>query len=100
MSEQQQAGGGDWASEVVDQLEGFVKTVTSKTTQPIRTIARGLIYALLLFGLAIAVVLLFTIGAVRGLTNLVGGRAWLADAILGGIFAVAGLFLWGKRRVR
>lgn len=50
-------------------------------------------------GLGVAVLLLVTIGAVRGLTNLVGGRAWLADAILGGIFSLLGLLVWRKRYV-
>lgn len=98
VSEQQQTG--DWAAQLVDQLEGFVQTITSKTTQPLRSIARALVYGVFVSGLAIAMLLLFTIGAVRGLTNLVGGRAWLAHTILGGIFVVVGMLLWRKRRVR
>ena len=98
MSEERQASG-DWATQVVDELEGFVKSVSSKTTQPLRTISRAIVYGLMMAGIATAVLLLFTIGAVRGLTNLLGGRAWAADAILGGIFAIAGMFLWRKRRV-
>ena len=97
MSEERQATG-DWATQVVDELEGFVKTISSKTTQPIRMITRVIVYGLMMAGLGVAVLLLFTIGAVRGLTNLLGGRAWLADAVLGGIFAVAGMLLWRKRR--
>lgn len=98
MSEERQANG-DWATQVVDELEGFVKSVSSKTTQPLRTISRAIVYGLMMAGIVTAVLLLFTIGAVRGLTNLLGGRAWAADAILGGIFALAGMFLWRKRRV-
>ncbi len=99
VNEQQQPNG-DWAAQLVDQLEGFVQTVTSKTTQPVRTIARAIVYGVLLAGLGVAVLLLFTIGAVRGLTNLVGGRAWMAHAVIGGIFVVVGMLLWRKRRVR
>ena len=99
MSEQQQPTG-DWAAQLVDQLEGFVRSVTAKTTQPVRTIARALVYGVLMAGLGIAILLLFTIGAVRGLTNLVGGRAWLAHTVLGGIFVLVGMLLWRKRRVR
>lgn len=99
MSEEQQQSG-DWASHLVDDLEGIVKSITAKTTQPIRSIARALVYGLCMLGLGLATLLLFTIAAVRGLTNLVGGRAWLADAILGGIFVAVGLLLWSKRRLR
>jgi hypothetical protein len=99
VSEEQQANG-DWASQLVDELEGIVKTITAKTTQPLRTVARGIVYGLCMLGLGVAMLLLVTIGAVRGLTNLVGGRAWLAHTILGGIFVVVGLLLWSKRRLR
>lgn len=98
MSEERQATG-DWATQLVDELEGFVQSISSKTTQPLRAVARGLVYGLLMAGLGVAVLLLVTIGAVRGLTNLVGGRAWLADAILGGIFSLLGLLVWRKRYV-
>ena len=99
VSEQQQPNG-DWAAQLVDQLEGFVQSVSSKTTQPLRTVVRAIVYSVFMVGLAVAILLLFTIGAVRGLTNLVGGRAWLAHTILGGIFVLVGMLLWRKRRVR
>lgn len=99
VSEQQQSNG-DWAAQLVDQLEGLVQSITSKTTQPLRTVARAVVYGVLMTGLGVAILLLFTIGAVRGLTNLVGGRAWLAHTILGGMFTLVGMLLWRKRRVR
>jgi Putative Actinobacterial Holin-X, holin superfamily III len=99
VSDQQQPAGGDWASQLVDQLEDTVKRVTAKTTQPIRSIARGATYAFLLLGLGVAAFLLLTIGAIRGLTNALG-RAWLADLVIGGIFFAIGLLAWRKRRSR
>lgn len=98
MTEEKQPTG-DWATQLVDDLEGFVDTLTSKTTQPIRNVARALVYGLLVAGLGVAILLLLTIGAVRGLTNLLGGRAWAADAVLGGIFSLSGMLLWRKRHL-
>lgn len=98
MTEEQHATG-DWATKLVDELEGFVDTLTSKTTKPIRTVARALVYGLLVAGLALAILLLVIIGAVRGLTNLLGGRVWAADALLGGIFSLGGMLLWRKRHL-
>jgi hypothetical protein len=39
-------------------------------------------------------------GAVRALNLLLPGDVWVAHGITGGIFTLAGLFLWKKRTVK
>lgn len=90
----------DWAAQIVDTLDGVIGTVKSKTTQPAMNFVRTAVYGLMAAGLAFAMLLLFTIGGVRVLDAYLPQGVWLADLIIGGIFVIAGLFLWSKRRTK
>ena len=100
VADETSASGSDWATQVVDTLESVVGAVKAKTTVPALNLVRTVVYALMGIGLVFATLLLLTIGSVRVLDAYLPQGVWLAYLILGGIFSVAGLFVWSKRSVK
>jgi hypothetical protein len=86
----------DWTVQVADTIESVVGSVRSKTAAPLETIARALVYGIIVSTMGVATLVLSTIMSIRLLGYLL--PIWAAYAILGGLFTVAGLFLWRKRR--
>lgn len=86
----------DWTDQVTDLIVDLVDSTREKTTGPILTAARGVVYGVVI--LVIAAVLI-----VAGLAF--GGRAlalipvpeWASYGILGLLFAVIGVVCWGRR---
>lgn len=89
--------GDDWVAQAADTLEGLVTTVRSKTTEPVEWIARVVVYGILAAVLGVAILVLLTITTIRVLDIILPWEVWFAYAVLGGIFTVVGLFLWGMR---
>jgi hypothetical protein len=89
--------GDDWPRQTADTIERLVVTVRDKTTGPLETVARGLVFGLLAGVLGVAALVLVSIALVRALDAYVPGDVWAAHFITGGIFTLAGLFLWTKR---
>ena len=93
----------DWSAQAADLIETAVVTVRDKTTVPLRTVTRAVVYGIALSVVAVLSLVLAIAGAVRGLTlaltPLVGRgpggqhRVWVTYAIIGGIFTLAGLLL-------
>ena len=92
--------GGDWAAQSADTIERVVGSVRGKTSEPVDKVARILVYGLLAAFLGLAVVVLLAIALVRALDVAIPGDVWSAHAVTGGIFTLAGLFLWRKRSVK
>ena len=99
----------DWTVQVADRVESVVIGVRDKTTVPLTTVARALVYGLIAGTLGIVAVVLVAISAVRALTYLPlhspppdthGRSVWVAEAIIGGIFTLPGLFFLRKARRR
>jgi hypothetical protein len=86
----------DWTVQVADTVESFVGSIRNKTTVPAETVARGLVYGILLATMATTALILATVGVVRLLH--IWLAIWAVYAIVGGLFTVLGLFLWRKRR--
>ncbi len=97
MSERQ-ASESDWASQIVDGLEGFVGTVKSKTTEPVQKAAKYAVFGFMAIGVIIMAFLLLTILAIRVLDIFV--PVWAAYLLLGGMFSVLGLLVWSRRHPR
>lgn len=91
-------GGDDWTNQVADTIESVVGAVRDKTTKPVVTIARALVYGLVAAVFGVALVILLTITAVRVLDLFL--PIWAAYLLLGGIFLLAGGFLWTKAWAR
>jgi hypothetical protein len=100
--------GSDWTVQAADTIESVVGGIRDKTTVPITTAARVLVYGLVAGTLGLAALVLVAVGLVRVgvvyLGNLAwvsdaSGRAvWAADALIGAVFVLAGLLVWRLRR--
>jgi hypothetical protein len=88
----------DWAASTADSIERVVSSIRSKTTDPLDRIVRVVVYGLLAGIVGIAALTLLIAALIRALDVAIPGGVWSAHVIVGGIFTVAGLFLWTKRR--
>ncbi len=88
--------GPDWPVQVADSIERVVGAVRDKTARPLTTVARGLVYGLIALVMAIAVLVLVTVGLVRAVDAYLPGEVWSAHLLVGAIFCLAGAFLLGK----
>src|SRR5437763_9958132 len=96
--------GDDWTVQAADTIESVVGTIRDKTVVPATTVARALVYGLVVAALgAVVIVFLITVAVRLGAAYLPGwfsdrhGRsAWATQAILGGILTLAGLFFLRK----
>jgi hypothetical protein len=96
----------NWAPDLADQITEFVGNVRDKTTNNAIKAARGVVFGLLAAFLGLTLLVLTLITLTRGLQALLDlgvswGRAvYLSYFIVGGIFALTGLFLMTKRATR
>jgi hypothetical protein len=87
---------GDWAAQVADRIVDLVGQVRDRTTQPVVTATRGIVFGLLALVLGLAAVVLIAITLVRVLTYLPGG-VWVAHLITGSLFLIVGIVAMVKR---
>lgn len=85
----------DWTVQTADTIERVVGSVRNKTTVPLTTVARGLVYGLLAAFTGMTALVLLAIAAVRLLTIALG-EAWAAHLVSGAIFTLAGVLLLRK----
>jgi hypothetical protein len=90
----------DWAAETADAIERLVGSIRTKTSGPLEALARILVYGLVALIVGLAAAVLGAVALVRALDLALPGDVWLAHGLTGGIFALAGLFLWRKRTVK
>ena len=95
--------GGDWTVQAADTIESVVGSIRDKTAKPLTTVARGLVFGLIAGILGGAAVVLLIIGLVRALVELLpfddhARNVWVAEAGLGGLFLLVGLFVFAKRK--
>lgn len=93
----------EWPDEIADRIESFVGTVRDKTTVPVTTAARAIVFGLVIAFLGVAALLLLIIGVVRVLDvylpfHPMARRVWVVDGAASAIFLMLGAFLWTKRR--
>jgi hypothetical protein len=88
----------DWPVQATDAVERVVGTIRDKTTVPLTTAARGIVYGLIAGVMAGAAAVLIAIAAVRFVDIWIPGPVWRAEGAVGTVFALGGLFLWSKRR--
>lgn len=86
----------DWTIQVADTIESVVGSVRDKTATPLETLARALVYGILILVMGTAALVLLTIALVRAGSYLL--PVWTVYAIVGGLFTLVGLLLWRKRR--
>jgi hypothetical protein len=88
---------GDWSAQAADTIESVVGTIRDKTTVPLTTVARALVYGIVAGVAGGAALLLLAIALVRLLDVYTPGNVWKVYAVVGGLFTVGGLFAWSKR---
>jgi hypothetical protein len=86
-------GGNDWSVQAADTIERFVSTIRDKTSVPLTTVARALVFGLLAAVMGLTTLVFLTIAAVRVVNVVVPGDVWSAYLLVGGIFTLLGLFL-------
>ena len=87
----------DWTSDAADAIDRAVGLARDRTVVPARALTRGLVYGMLAVLVVLPAVVLLIVGAFRGLTEAYQGEVWASWLTLGGIFVIAGVFLWARR---
>lgn len=90
----------DWPAETADAIERLVGSIRAKTSGPLEAVARVLVYGLVALIVGTAAAVLASVALVRALDLALPGDVWVAHGLSGGIFVVAGLFLWRKRTIK
>jgi uncharacterized protein YacL len=89
----------DWTTDAVDTLENVVGAIRDKTVVPAQKATKAVVFGLLVAFFVLAAVLMLAIALFRVLVVLTG-EVWAAYLILGGIFVLAGAFVWTLRSSR
>lgn len=94
----------DWTDQIVDRIESVVGGIRTKTTDPVITVSRIVVYGLVATVLGV-IALIFLVLAILRLHvylpfNSEERRVWVTYAGLGAIFLALGMFLWRKRAPR
>jgi drug/metabolite transporter (DMT)-like permease len=89
----------DWTTNAVDSLDKAVATVRDKTVVPAENATKVIVVGLLVAFFAVTALLMMAIALFRVLV-VVTGEVWAAYLILGGIFVLAGVFVWTLRSPR
>lgn len=90
--------GGDWPAQATNTIVDLVGTVRDKTTGPITTAARGLVFGFFAAVLAGIIGVLAIIAVIRLLDEALPSGVWLPYLILGVLFVVAGTLVFRKRK--
>ena len=90
------APSGDWTVQVADTIESIVSSGRDKTAVPLETVARALVYGILVAVMGTTAMVLVTIALVRAGSYLL--PVWAVYAATGGLFCGLGLLCWRWRR--
>jgi hypothetical protein len=92
-----QRSDGDWTVQVADTVERVVGTIRDKTSVPLTTIARAIVFGLLAAAMGIVMAVLVAVALVRVVDVVTGeGNVWIAHLAVGGLFSVVGAFFLRK----
>jgi hypothetical protein len=92
--------GAQWPAQAADLVVEVVDAVRDKTTTPVLTIARAVVYGTAIVFLAITSVVLLIVAMIRFIDVWLPGDVWSAYLLLGTLMLVGGLVLWATRRPR
>ena len=88
---------GDWASSLVDRFINVVEQVRNVTTRPVITLARALVFGVVMICCLLAALVLTGIGLFRLLDVALPGDSWSAHLVLGTVCCALGTLLWSRR---
>jgi hypothetical protein len=86
----------DWTTQAADAIEAAVDAVRERSVVPAQRATRAVVYGLLVSFFVTTAVVVFTVGAFRGLVILTGD-AWIAHLSVGGMLVLVGGFCWSRR---
>ena len=89
--------GEDWADQAADTVVRVVDAVREKTTGPVLTAARAIVYGIIGAFAAVVALVVLVIALIRLLDVYLPGEVWSAYLVLGLVFSVGGLLAWRKR---
>ena len=90
----------DLSQRALDTIDTVVATVNDKAIRPAIVAARAVVFGVIIGVIAIAVVVLLSVGFIRLTTDyLFHYRVWVSYLALGGLFCVGGMFAYSKRGV-
>ena len=89
----------DWTTDAVDTLENVISTVRDKVVVPAEKTTKAVVFGLLVGFFVLTAVFMLAIALFRLLVVLTD-EVWAAYLILGGIFVLAGAFVWTLRSPR
>jgi hypothetical protein len=93
----------NWAADLADTVERVVGTVRDRTTKPLVTASRGVVFGLLAAILGVVAAILLILVATRATQALLDiwfrheMSVYLSYFIVGGIICLGGLFVLSKR---
>ncbi len=82
----------------VAKFTDVVETVRSRTSGPLVTAVRALVYGVAIATATVGAVVLVAVAAVRALDIVVPGDVWAAHLITSAVFGLVGAWAWSKRR--
>ena len=88
---------GDWASSIVDRFVHLVDQVRNVTTRPVISMARALVFGVVMACCLVAALALTGIGLFRLLDVVLPGGSWSAHLVLGAVCCALGALLWSRR---
>lgn len=89
---------GDWPAQATDAIVDLVGTVRDKTTGPITTVARGVVFGFFAGVVGITIAILALIAVIRLLDEALPSGVWLPYLILGVLFVLVGALVFRKRK--
>lgn len=91
------AAGSDWTAQAADTIERVVTGIRDKTSVPLTTVVRALVFGLLAATMGLVIAVFGAIVAIRVLTAYVfRGEVWASYLLVGGIFVLPGVFFLRK----
>lgn len=86
----------DWAAQAAATVEQVVGGVRDRTTVPLTTVARAVVFGTLAGIVGVAALVLLAVGAVRLLDAYLPGPVFWAHLLVGMVFTVVGLWFLRK----
>jgi hypothetical protein len=91
----------EWPAKVADVVEGLAETVRSKAVRPPETVARVVVFGVIVAFVGLMLGIFVAVGTIRVLNvYLFAGQEWASYLIVGGIFVLVGTFLSSRKRER
>jgi len=83
--------GPDWPARTAETIESVVATIRDRTVAPATLVAKAVAYGSIIALVGVSVMVMVGVAAVR-VANVYAFNDWQSEAIVGGIFALLGLF--------